>query len=100
MHGVEVFRKNLEEKLQIVSWIKQQLNATDGMEVSHEPVLTALCFRLTKLPKGSKEVDDKDKESELEKINQSLMQQINARNRVMINTTRLRGKLVLRICIL
>ena len=91
LHGVGPFRANLEEKMDLARWACAELREVPGLEIVAEPELSLLAFRL---------VVDGLTEDETETLNQELLRRVNARRRVYLTTTRLDGRLVLRICVL
>ncbi|MFN2385853.1 MAG: aspartate aminotransferase family protein [Thermoanaerobaculia bacterium] len=91
MHGAGPFRQNLEEKLDLAEWAAGELRQIDGMEILAEPQLSIVAFQLR--PPGAGE-------AELDAINRDLMRRINARGRVYLTGTTLRGRFAIRICVL
>ena len=91
MHGIEPFRRNLEEKLELAAWATEELRSIPGVEVVAEPQLSLVAFRVTR--------PGLDTEAENE-FNRRLVVQVNARKRVYLTGTMLRGKFVIRICVL
>ena len=96
MHGIEPFQKYLDEKLDLTHWITDRLHAVrtelgDRLEVISEPQLTVVTFRLRR-----PDLDD----AQLDRLNRSLLQRINAGQRVVLSPTMLHGRFVIRICIL
>jgi aromatic-L-amino-acid decarboxylase len=91
MHGAGAFRAQLEEKLALARLAADRLRETEGIEMLAEPQLSLLAFRLA--PAGVPE-------SELDPLNQRFLERINARQRVYLTPTRLRGRFALRICVL
>jgi aromatic-L-amino-acid decarboxylase len=91
MHGIEPFRKNLEEKLELAAWATEELRSLPGVEIVAEPQLSLVAFRLTR--------PGLDPEAENE-VNRQLILKVNARKRVYLTGTTLRGRFVVRICVL
>src|SRR5436305_1410751 len=91
MHGAGAFRDQLEEKLALAQWAADRLRAMAGIEILAEPQLSLLAFRLA--PAGVPE-------SELNALNQRFLDRVNARQRVYLTATRLRGRFAPRICVL
>jgi aromatic-L-amino-acid decarboxylase len=91
MHGVEVFRQALDEKLDLAEWACRELEAIDGIEIVAEPQLSILAFRLVRPG-----LDD----DELNRLNQDLRDRINAKQHVFLTPTTLEGRFVIRICVL
>ena len=91
MHGIGPFRRNLEEKLALTNWAAQELRGIPGIEILAEPQLSIVAFRLH--PEGLAE-------SQLDRVNRDLLARINARRRVYLTGTLLRGRFAIRICVL
>jgi len=91
MHGAGVFRRALDEKLDLARLAAAQLRLIPGIEVLAEPQLSLVAFRLA--PKGVEP-------TALNDLNERLLARINARQRVFLTATTLEGRLTLRICVL
>jgi aromatic-L-amino-acid decarboxylase len=91
LHGVDVFRQALDEKLDLAGWACEELGKIDDLKVVTEPQLSIITFRLR--PAGMAE-------SELTALNKRLRDRINARQRVFLTPTTLDGRYVIRICVL
>ncbi|HSP33446.1 MAG TPA: aminotransferase class V-fold PLP-dependent enzyme [Thermoanaerobaculia bacterium] len=83
MFGIDVFRQQLDEKLDLTEWATAELRKIDGMEIVAEPQLSIVAFRL----KGS---DDRNRE---------LLNRINDKKRVMLTPTVIDGQFIIRICV-
>ena len=98
MHGVRAFREQLDEKLDLTHWIHQQLKGIplEGckLEMVAEPQLSLLAFRIV----GAG--DEAREEAREEAWNRELLSRINAHRRIYLTSTRLKGKFVIRICVL
>lgn len=81
LFGIEPFRQQLDEKLDLIAVARDGLAAIDGIEIVAEPELTILAFR-------HKELD-----------NRELLARINARKRVMLTPGIVSGTFVIRVCI-
>lgn len=81
--GVEPFRQQLDEKLDLIQYAVAELRNINDLEIVAEPQLTILGFRM----RGS---DD---------LNRALLQKINAKRRVMLTPATVDGRFVLRIAI-
>jgi aromatic-L-amino-acid decarboxylase len=92
MHGAGAFREQLEEKLALTKLAADRIRAMEGMEILAEPQLSLFAFRLA--PPGV--VDP----AELNRLNQKLLERVNARQRVFLTATTLAGRFALRICVL
>ena len=91
MHGMGTFRKYLDEKLDLARWAADELARIGPLEIVAQPQLSLLAFRLNR-PGLSDE--------ELNGLNRKLLDRINAKKRVFLTATTLRGRFVLRICVL
>jgi aromatic-L-amino-acid decarboxylase len=91
MHGAGAFRAELEEKLALARLAADRLRGMEGIEILAEPQLSLLAFRLA--PAGVAE-------AALDELNRRFLEGINARQRVFLTATRLRGRFALRICVL
>ena len=83
LFGIEPFREQLDEKLDLIDYAHAELRAIDGVEIVAEPQLTILAFRYG---------DDDAR-------NRRLLERINARKRVMLTPAILDGRFVIRIAI-
>src|SRR5260370_42356195 len=72
MHGIEPFRKNLDEKLDLTQWATEELRKIDGIEILAEPQLSIVAFRLVR--PGLDDVG-------LNALNRNLMTRVNNRKR-------------------
>lgn len=91
MHGVAPFRANLEEKLELARWTCDRLREIPGIEILAEPQLSIVAFR-GRRPGAA--------EAELDASNLALLERINARRRVYLTGTKLKGRYAIRICVL
>ena len=83
LFGIEPFREQLDEKLDLIQYAVDELRKIDGIEIVAAPQLTITAFRL----RG----DDA--------LNRELLARINAKQRVMLTPTTVDGRFVIRICI-
>ncbi|HEX9983131.1 MAG TPA: aminotransferase class V-fold PLP-dependent enzyme [Thermoanaerobaculia bacterium] len=83
LFGIEPFREQLDEKLDLIAYATDELRKIEGIEIVAEPQLTICAFRL--------HGDDV--------LNQQLLEKINARKRVMLTGAIVDGRFVIRICI-
>jgi aromatic-L-amino-acid/L-tryptophan decarboxylase len=88
LHGVAAFREQLAEKLALARWAYEVLRDDPRFEVLHEPQLSVVAFRL------------RAGEAEAERLSPELLRRVNARRRVFLSSTRIRGRYALRICVL
>src|SRR6185436_3001221 len=84
MFGIEPFREQLDEKLDLIEYAVGELRKMDGIEIVAEPQLTITAFRVR---------GDND-------ANRELLDRINARKHVLLTPTTLPdGRFVIRIAI-
>jgi aromatic-L-amino-acid/L-tryptophan decarboxylase len=88
LHGVAAFREQLGEKLALARWAWEMLCDEPRFEMLDEPQLSVVAFRL------------RAPEAEAERLGPELLRRVNARRRVFLSSTRIRGRYVLRICVL
>ena len=88
MFGAAAFRDNLREKLELARWAWEELRGEPGVECVDEPQLSIVAFRCLP-PKGDADA-----------FGARVLQELNARRRVFISSTRMRGRYVLRFCVL
>jgi aromatic-L-amino-acid decarboxylase len=91
MHGAGVFRAELEEKLALARLAADRLREMEDVEILAEPQLSLVAFRLA--PAGAAAAD-------LDGLNRRFIERVNARQRVFLTGTLLRGRFALRICVL
>ena len=91
MHGIGPFRANLEEKLALARHAARELARVPDVEILAEPQLSIVAFRLA--PPG---LDA----AALDRVNQALLERVNARKRVYLTGTLLNGRFAIRICVL
>jgi aromatic-L-amino-acid decarboxylase len=83
MFGIEPFRQQLDEKLDLTTYATEELRKIEGIEIIAEPQLSIVAFRL----KGSNE------------LNRGFLDRINAKKRVMLTPTIINGQFIIRICV-
>ena len=91
MHGIGPFRDNLEEKLALARYAAEALRVMPGVRIQAFPQLSTLAFRREWPGRSAEEVNAG---------NRRLLDAINARRRVHLTGTMLRGDFALRICVL
>lgn len=91
MHGIGPFRANLEEKLALARHAAAVLSAMPDVEILAAPQLSILAFRLVRPGLDGPALD---------RLNRTLLERVNARKRVYLTGTLLRGRFALRICVL
>ena len=90
MHGLGAFREALDEKLDLTEWATAELRQIEYMRIVAEPQLSVVAFRLE--PPGVAG-------DALDRLNQALIDRVNARQRVFLTGTVLDGRFALRICV-
>ncbi len=92
MHGIDTFRRSLDEKLDLARWAAAELERIPEIEVLAEPVLSLVVFRLRPPGLGG---------AELNAANREFLARINQPQRVFLTGTSLPAdRFVLRICVL
>jgi aromatic-L-amino-acid decarboxylase len=91
LHGVEPFRRNLDEKLDLIQWTTEELRKIPGIEILAEPQLTIVAFRYRRPGLAPEQMN---------RLNRNLLERINRRQRVFLTSTLLHGTFAIRICIL
>ena len=92
MHGAGVFREALDEKLDLAASACNAVRAMPHIEIVAEPQLSLFAFRVG----PSKGVTGKA----LDTLNRRVQKLVNARQRVFLTGTVVRGMFVLRVCVL
>jgi aromatic-L-amino-acid decarboxylase len=87
LHGLKPFREALQEKLELTRWAHGELKQDQRFEILDEPQLSVIAFRL----KGDGPAADAR--------NEELLRRVNGRRRVFLSSTRMRGRYLLRICV-
>jgi len=87
LHGLQPFREALQEKLELTRWAYGELKQDARFEILDEPQLSVIAFRL----KGDGPAADAR--------NEELLRRVNGRRRVFLSSTRMRGRYLLRICV-
>lgn len=90
LHGLGAFRDALDEKLDLARLLHDSLRAIPGFELPWEPQLTVVPFRYVPA-RGAADADA---------FNARLLDRINASGRVVMSSTTLRGRFIIRACIL
>ncbi len=91
MHGSNVFRDALDEKLDLARYVADELRALPGVEIIAEPTLSLLAFRC-RFPDLSSDEEDAR--------NRRWMSLVNQKQRVLLTGTTTKGRFLIRICIL
>lgn len=92
MHGAGVFRDALDEKLDLAASACDAIRAMPHIEIVAEPELSLFAFRIgdTVGVTGAA----------LDALNRRVLKKVNARQRVFLTGTIVRGTFVLRVCVL
>jgi len=88
LHGLAAFREALDEKLDLARVAHEALLDIPGVEVPWDPELSVVAFRLSAQ-------DGPD----AEEANRRFLERINASRRVFLSSTKIRGRMFLRVCI-
>ena len=95
LHGVEVFRANLDEKLDLAQHVYETLmhwqSQGEPWWVSPNPELTVVAFRLAPPNKTSAELDN---------LNRELLEEVHRDGSILLSPTLLDGALTVRLCVL
>jgi aromatic-L-amino-acid decarboxylase len=97
LHGIESFRRALEEKLDLAEWATGELERVPGVRIVARPQLSIVAFRLEPEAARSRA---RAGEPDLNRLNRLLLERINARRRVFLTGTMLGEQFVIRICVL
>ncbi len=90
MHGVDVFRRYLDEKLDLARWIEAEIRKIPQLELLAPATLSILAFAVQ---------DEGQSLAERNSATRALMQRINDKQRVNLTGTLLRDVYVIRIAI-
>jgi aromatic-L-amino-acid decarboxylase len=88
VHGVAAFREQLGEKLALARWAYEALRDDPRLEPIDEPQLSVVAFRL------------RAPAADADRLGPELLRRVNARKRVFLSSTRVRGRYALRMCVL
>jgi aromatic-L-amino-acid decarboxylase len=91
LYGIRAFRENLEEKLELADWLYRKFLDEPGFECLAVPDLTVIAFLYR--PAGA---DD----SQTDFFNRKLLEKINRSKELFLSSTLLRGRFVIRVCVL
>lgn len=91
MHGARVFRAELDEKLDLARYAEGALRAMPEIEVVAEPELSLLAFRVRRPGLDEAAVDA---------LTRRVLAAVNERQRVFITGAVVKGRFLIRICIL
>jgi aromatic-L-amino-acid decarboxylase len=116
MFGIEPFRQQLDEKLDLAAYAAEELRKIEGIEIVAEPQLSILAFRYVGPPTstaagpaasappirrrdGAAPAGETPAVHDLDALNRELLHRINARKRVMLTPGVVGGEFVIRICV-
>jgi aromatic-L-amino-acid decarboxylase len=85
--GIEPFRAQLDEKLDLIQYAADELRTIDGIELVAAPQLSILAFRVVR------------HDADLDALHRALLEKITAKKRVMLTPAIVDGKFVIRIAI-
>lgn len=91
MHGAKVFRAELDEKLDLARHAAEALRAMPEIEIVAEPELSLLAFRVRRPGLDEAEVDA---------LTRRVIAAVNERQRVFLTGTVVKGRFLIRMCIL
>jgi glutamate/tyrosine decarboxylase-like PLP-dependent enzyme len=94
--GVNRYRAVITRTLDLARHAQELLESAPGIEVVSPATLSVICFRYVPTgPDGSSASD----ETRIEEVNQEILRRVWASGRAMITSSRVRGRYVLRICV-
>jgi aromatic-L-amino-acid decarboxylase len=93
-HGVAAFRQELDEKLDLAAHAHERLSADPLLDVPWRPELSTMAFRIR--PKSN--APDAIRTAEM--ATQALLARINDHGRILLSSTVIDGKFMIRLCIL
>jgi aromatic-L-amino-acid decarboxylase len=88
LFGLQAFRENLAEKLQLTQWMYHRFLEEPGFECLSVPELSVIAFRY------------RPQRGDLESFNRRLLENIVKSKKLLLSSTLLREQFVIRICIL
>jgi aromatic-L-amino-acid decarboxylase len=88
LFGIQAFRENLAEKLELAEWLYHKLQKESGFECLTAPDLSVVPFRF------------RPKSGDINEFNRRLLKTINKSQKLFLSSTLLKGTFVLRACIL
>lgn len=91
MHGARVFRAQLDEKIDLARYAAKKLRGWSDVELLYAPELSLLAFRV--VPKGM--IDP----AQIDRVQHRVKSGVNKRQRVLITSSIVHGRTVLRLCI-
>lgn len=91
MHGAKVFRAELDEKLDLARYAVEALRKIAGVEIVAEPELSLLAFRVRRPGQSDAEIDA---------LTRRVIAAVNERQRVFLTGAVVKGRYLIRMCIL
>ena len=91
MHGAKVFRAELDEKLDLARYAVEALRTIEGVEIVAEPQLSLLAFRVRR---------EGQSEAEVDALTRRVIAAVNVRQRVFLTGAVVKGRYLIRMCIL
>jgi aromatic-L-amino-acid decarboxylase len=91
MHGAKVFRAELDEKLDLARYTAEALRKIEGVEIVAEPELSLLAFRVRRAGTS---------EAEADALTKRVLAAVNERQRVFLTGAVVKGRYLIRVCIL
>lgn len=93
-HGIAAFRALLDEKLDLAHYAYERLCYEPHLDVPWRPQLSTLAFRVRPRGDGPAEIDA------AERATRALIERINSTGRLLLSSTIIDGKFMIRLCIL
>lgn len=93
--GMKRLRAVVSRTMDLARYAEELLEGTPGMEVFSPAVLSVVCFRYVPVAADGSELD----EATVERVNQEILRRVWESGRAMITSSRIRGRYVLRICV-
>ncbi|MFD6433330.1 pyridoxal phosphate-dependent decarboxylase family protein [Streptomyces venezuelae] len=93
LHGVDAFREALDEKLDLAAHVHSVLSALPGLEVPRTPDLTCVTFRVRPEDHSPAAAERADL------AGRTLLERINAHQRVLLSSTVVNDRFTLRLCV-
>jgi len=90
-YGIRNMQEIVRKHISLASWFEDQVNSTPEFELMAPRTLSVVCFRY--------HPDDKQEESELDQVNQRLLNSLNTSGKAYLTHTRLHGKYTIRMSI-
>jgi glutamate/tyrosine decarboxylase-like PLP-dependent enzyme len=92
-HGTKRFSDLIEQNCELAQYLAASITRNPQLELMVQPTLNIVCFRYR--PKGMKKM----KEAEVDKLNGDLVSELQERGIAVPSTTRIYGKLAIRVAI-